>query len=306
MYVVLALVTGGFVAVMIELSGELQLMAGAIPALVIIHLSGLATSGTYTVGGLVGRVRGAGSRSHSARGATIAYSPWFLAAGVLGVFVVLMSNEVYSRGGVVLTLMGTLSGQTLTAFILERGRWFDGRSSPSLQKVVSLALILPGAVLIGFVDRVGVVWIFLSWTPGVVLMIQQMMNSRNSLRFGTRSMLLLNYITALTALAFVFAFSGSSFVTVSSAIENAPITVLLGGGVLGVVVTALAAFLLTRAPALQVTLGIYAGQITVGIVLDAVSARPFAPTNAIGIALVVLGLLAGWVTEKGKQTRLMR
>lgn len=160
--------------------------------------------------------------------------------------------------------------------------------SEETRKAVSLALILRGAALIGFVDPVGVVWIILSWIPGVVLMIQQTMNSRITLRFGTHSMLLVNYTTALTALAFAVLLSHSSVGTICHVIDRASVVVLLGGCVLGVVVVALAAFLLTRSPALQVT---------PRIILDALSSCLFAPANAIGIALVILGPSAGWLTD---------
>jgi ribosome biogenesis SPOUT family RNA methylase Rps3 len=40
-------------------------------------------------------------------------------------------------------------------------------------------------------------------------------------------------------------------------------------------------------------LGVYTGQIAIGIVLDMLASRPLQPEKVAGIVLVVLGLLSG-------------
>lgn len=312
MYVVLAIVTGGLVSVMIQANGELQSLAGALPALLAIHLSGLVTTGAYVGTTAAGSVvahrlrasfrplaaltrRGASPSPAAARRSSRNSPLWFLTAGILGIVAVFINNEVYRHGGVVLTLMGTLAGQTMAAQFLEKTRWFDRRLSPPLQRLLALLFILPGTVLIGLWSRAGIAWVLISWIPGGVLMIQQMMNARNTIRFGSKTMLLFNYASALTALGLLVATSPSLVSGAVAAVSAAPIPVICGGGFLGVMVVGFSSFLFARAPALQVVLGMYAGQIAVGIVLDTLSARPLTLVNVAGVTMVVIGLLIGEV-----------
>ncbi|HUX14261.1 MAG TPA: DMT family transporter, partial [Spirochaetia bacterium] len=140
MYTLLAAITGGFVALMIQLNGDLQLREGALPALMAIHLSGVVAAFAY----LAATWRGGGKNNTTTsppRGAASGTAPlWFVSAGAFGAVVVFLSSEVYARGGVLLTLSGTLAGTTLLAHLLEGTRWFDGRRSPALQRLLSLAL----------------------------------------------------------------------------------------------------------------------------------------------------------------------
>ena len=306
MYLVLSIVTGGLVSIMIQANGELQAVVGAVPSLITVHLVGLATIGAVTVAGAPAfnaRIRQSGS--HETGGAVSHSSAprWFLAAGILGVVVVFMSNEVYSRGGVVLTLMGTLAGQALAAALLERSRFFDGRKSPVLQRVLSLVLILPGAAVIGLWSGVGPLWVFLSWLPGGILMFQSMMNSRNALRYGQRRMVMFNYLSALSALALLTIIDPHLLAGALTKIPTVPVPILFGGGLLGVLVVGFSSFLLNRASAMQVVLGLYAGQISVGILLDALSDRPLALQNVAGVAMVVAGLVTGEVSRYWARSR---
>ncbi len=288
MYVLLAIATGGLVSLMIQLNGDLQLLIGAIPALIVIHLSGLAASGGYVASRHV-----AVGHPSPPRAERTPVPWWFALAGVLGVGIVFMSNEVYRRGGVLLTLMGTLAGQTLVAQVLEMIPRFGGRKSPQLQRLLSLVLILPGALIIGMESGVGLPWVLLSWTPGAVLMLQAAMNSANTAYRGTGNMLLLNYGTALAALALMAAIGLQTLPRILQSVPAVPFLILVGGGILGVLVVSFSSFLLNRISAVRMVLGVYTGQIAIGIVLDMLASRPLQPEKVAGIVLVVLGLLSG-------------
>jgi len=292
-YILLAVLTGGLISVMIKANGVLQASTGAVAALLIIHLSGLTAAAAYTLTGALRSGRRSAHKSPaSAPGATRA-PWWFLGAGTLGVVVVFAGNAVYSRGGVVLTLMGTLAGQAGAAWILEKSRWFDGRKSPATQRLLSLLLILPGTALFGAASGVGALWIALSWLPGIFLMVQSMMNSRNVLRFGQPVMLLSNYASALVIIACLLLLHPEILRGAAARAAQLPVYLLLGGGVLGVMVIALSSFLFNRAAALQVVLGIYAGQLGVGILIDVVSGRPLSAATVAAVAMVMTGLGAG-------------
>ncbi len=286
MYTLLAAITGGFVALMIQLNGDLQLREGALPALLAIHLSGVLAAFGYLAVARRGNPKRA-SKLPLVRGS----APfWFVSAGAFGAVVVFLSSEIYARGGVLLTLSGTLAGTTLLAHLLEGTKWFDGRRSPPLQRLISLALILPGSLLIGLRSGAGILWILLSWVPGIVLMAQSMMNSRNALRYGQPQMVALNYLSALAVLIPVAALGGVLTDRAAAKLLSAPPALLLGGGLLGVIVVALSTMLFNRTSALRVVLGVYTGQLAVGVLLDLMSGVPVEGEKILGIVLVVLGL----------------
>ncbi len=291
MYTILAILTGGFVALMIQVNGNLQIHSSVIASLLVIHLSGLVTSAGYLL--LAFRFRSAPASDAENAGGTgnAGNMPfWFVIAGALGAGVVFLTNAVFVRGGVLLTLSGTLAGQTLAAHLLEGTRWFEGRRSSRIQRVVALALILPGTVLIGLRSGAGPIWIAVSWIPGLILMVQSMMNSRNALRFGQPQMVVLNYVSALVVLVPLAAAFGLLNGATATRLLSLPPALLAGGGFLGVLVVATSAYLFNRASALKVVLGLYAGQIAVGVVLDLASGMPLRAEKVVGIFLVVLGL----------------
>ncbi len=288
----MAVASGGLVALMILLNGGLQGRIGALPALIVIHFMGLVGSGVFLA--LSGR-RAGGQPKGPEAGKLAPH--WFVVAGIFGIGVVFLNNLVFGKGGVLLALGGTLAGQTLVAHLLEGTRWFDGRKSPVAQRILSLALVLPGAAIIGLRSGVGIVWVLVSWVPGGILMFQSMMNTRNALRWGQPKMLLLNYASALSVLVPLYLIVGSSagrgFPHLFQAAASVPPYVSLPGGVIGVIVIGTTAFLLNRSSAIKVVLALYVGQIGIGILLDALSGLSLQPEKVIGVAMVLLGLGAG-------------
>ena len=78
-----------------------------------------------------------------------------------------------------------------------------------------------------------------------------------------------------------------------SQLGSVPPQVILGGGVLGVAVVGTITYLLKRSSPVKTFLGLYAGQLGLGVVLDAIQAQSVAAEKLIGVALVAVGLVAG-------------
>lgn len=314
MYITVAVVSGGLIALMILVNGGLQGSVGALPALVFIHSMGfLASAGSLAVGRRFRRFTPPFALPGPSRAPL-----WFAAAGTLGIGVVFINNLIFAKGGVLLALGGTLAGQTLVADILEGTRWFDGRKSPVVQRVLSLVLVLPGAAIIGFRSGLGPGWVALSWLPGAILMVQSMMNSRNALRWGTSKMLLFNYATALSVLIPLFALFGGEALSRPEAVGLAsvgglhallhlattvPVYLTIPGGVIGVIVVGTTSYLFNRSSAVKVVLGLYVGQIGVGIAIDTLSGLPFQMEKIGGVVMVLLGLGAGELHRFGALKR---
>lgn len=299
MFLILSVFTGFLVAVMIQLNGQLQIASGGVLALLSIHLCGL--------GGALLLLMFTGKRS---TGDPARKSPAiFLAAGMLGTLIVYLASVIFEKGGILFSLSGSLAGQTLAASLAESFYTTDRKRSPVLQRILSPALLLPGSIIIGLKVGASVPWIILSWTPGVVLMLQQTMNSHNTLRYGTPKTVVYNYVSALILIIPLFLLSseaGSNSIAAVAAdsisvLSELPWQVVAGGGLIGVFTTGAIAFMLLKAPALLVVLGIYTGEIAGGILLDLYNGNPVAVEKLIGIILIAGGLAAGKIGAGRKQ-----
>ncbi len=315
MDILLSLGCGGLVAIMVQYSGRLQGLLGPAAALLVLHVVGLVTAYVY---GLINPA--GGDPDFDRRRAPV----WFLTAGILGIAVVYINMEVFVRTGLLLALAGTLAGQTLGAYIVELTPWSRGGQSPWIQRAMVIGLIVPGSVLIGVQSGAGAGVIAAAFIPGFVLIVQSMFNSYNSSRWGHSRMLVLNYVSALLvlvplniAVGNLWGAPGGGGVSVGSAggsvggaglpqgadtaqaagligqLGSVPPQVILGGGVLGVAVVGTITYLLKRSSPVKTFLGLYTGQLGLGVVLDAVQTQAVAPEKLMGVALVAVGVIAG-------------
>lgn len=288
---------------MVQVNGLLQGAVGVLPALLMIHGVGLVSSLLFLCGKRAFRKPDSSGRQPAPGHRRFPY--WGVIAGVLGVGVVFLNNEVFLRGGVLLTLSGTLAGQTLAASTLELLSFFKERSAPVLQRVLSPVLIIPGTVLIAVKSGISFGWGLLAVLPGILLMVQGVMNSKLSVRLDTPKMLVLNYGSATFALAVLILVFGTISATFdSTGWGDAPVYLFFGGGILGMIVIAVSSFLFTRTSLLRVVLGLYIGQIALGLVLDLFAGRGLVIEKIIGIVLLICGLLSGKITRQDdKMTR---
>ncbi|MBI9104914.1 MAG: DMT family transporter [Spirochaetales bacterium] len=309
MFLFLSIFAGFMVALMIQLNGILQDAAGGLSALLNIHISGLLGILVLTL--LLKILPLKGFRNQIQAGGEIPgkYSPeelkkkapwYYLTAGMLGSAIVFLASVSYLKGGILVSLSGSLAGQTLAASITESLYSKERDKSPLLQRLLAPTLLIPGSLIIGFKEEVALLWILISWTPGIILMIQQSMNAGNTLRWGTPKTVLFNYISALTLIIPIFLIFGSSAV---KEISGLPWYIISGGGLIGVFTTGTIAFLLLKAPALMVILGIYTGELSGGIILDLYNGNPIAIEKIMGILLIAAGLASGKINLKQKKVK---
>ncbi len=293
MFLILSVFTGFLVALMIQLNGILQETTGGISALLFIHISGLAASVLLTL--FLGKGFNKGTKN------TV---PWYyLSAGMVGTAIVFLASLSFAKGGILVSLSGSLAGQTLAASLGEGFYRGNRKRSPMVQRVLAPALLLPGAILIGIKTGVPMKWILVSWTPGILLMIQQTMNSQNTLRWGTPRTVIFNYISALILIIPLFVLSGQftiGYQNIIAHIPELPWYITAGGGIIGVFTTGSIAFLLLKAPALLVILGIYTGELLGGILLDLMNGNPVVIEKMAGVLLIAAGLASGKIKIRYK------
>ncbi len=297
MHISFSIFIGLLVALMIQLNGSLQTAVGGISALLVIHICGLFSSMIFF---LFFRKKFPGDKSRN--------SPKYcLITGMLGALIVYLANLIYLKGGILLSLSGTLAGQAFAASIAE-GFYPEGRErSPLFQRIISPALLFPGSIIIGLKAEVSLVWVVVSWIPGIILMVQQTMNSRNAARYGAPAAVVINYVSALILLIplyfFIMGISDAPVKQLFSTLSELPLAVITGGGLIGVLSTGGIALLLLKAPALFVILGMFSGELAGGIFLDLYSGNPVAVEKIIGIVLIVIGLSAGKIRFRREDSR---
>ncbi len=284
MYIALSLACGALVALMVQFNGLIQMSLGSLSALVVVHVVGLFAALLYWW-----LAPSAGDQDFEASRAPW----WFLSAGILGIGVVLLNMLVYAEAGILLALGGTLAGQTLTAYVVELTPWNRSGRSPTVQRLMVLLLIVPGTVLIGLESGADAVLIFLAFVPGVILVVQSMFNSYNSSRWGHPRMLTCNYVSALLVLLPLSVITGELPQLSLAALGAVPLYALLGGGILGVAVVGTITFLLKRSSPIKTFLGLYTGQLGVGVLIDTALGQEVHPVKLTGVALVALGLFSG-------------
>lgn len=280
MNIILALITGLCISLMIFFNGSLEGYIGNYPSLLFIHMSGFILISLSFLKKSEIKVREKKSK-------------WNLLAGVMGIVIVTLNNKIYGMGGVLLTLGGTLAGQVIMAAIMETVRHKKKGEKLPIGKILSLCLVLPGAIIIGLRSKLPLYWILISWVPGILVMIQAYMNSQNVLSIGFKKTLIVHYGSALVVLSLMLMFIplGDSISKVFSG--NVPLQYVIGGGAIAVFVISIGSYLLLRLKPITYVLLLYSGQLSGALFLDYSLGLPFSIEKFIAMILIICGLLVG-------------
>lgn len=280
MFYILNFIVGISTALMIFLNGSLEGYVGNYTSLIYIHISGLIMI----------------SLSMFKRERVIETDkkkPWFLLAGTFGIAVVTLNNIVFSRGGVLLTLGGTLTGQVFAAMVMELFRVIRRGEKLHSGRVVSLLLVIPGAIIIGSRSGLDPLWIVLSWIPGILIMVQAYMNSQNILNYGFKITTTVHYLSAFSLLLLGMLFIPQSGTLMNLFKGEVPIYFAVGGGFISVFIVAIGSFLLLKINPVTYVLLMYSGQLCGALILDYFMKVEMSIEKVIALILIVTGLLAG-------------
>lgn len=284
MYTILTLITGLCISIMIFFNGSLEGVIGNYPALISIHITG------FTLSSLMFMKRSS-KESREKR------SPWYLSAGLLGIIVVTITNQVFKRGGVLVTLSGTLTGQVLLATVMELISHIKKRENLPTRKTLSIALVLPGAILLGLRSDLSPLWIVISWIPGILILTQSFMNSQNIVSIGFRKTLLFHFGTVVLILIpglFIFSVDIPYKEILSG---DVPILFLTGGGTVALFVISIGSYLLLKIKPITYVLLIYSGQIAGAIIIDIIIGNNLSLEKIAAMGLIVVGLFIGEIKK---------
>lgn len=280
MYIILTVITGFCISLMIYFNGSLEVAIGNLPTLLTIHLTALLLSTPMFL--IKGKKKLRTNRSR-----------WFLTAGLLGIVIVTVVNRVFIKGGVLLSLSGTLSGQVIVASLMEGFRCYKSKSKFHKGKIISLIFVLTGSLLIGLKFKISFTWILISWIPGMLIFIQSYMNSQNILSVGFRKTLLFHFGTVLiVVIPLCLLFPEPTAIT--KVLEgDVPLVYLLGGGTLAIFAISIGSYLLLKLNPVTYVLLLFSGQITGALAIDYFSGYPLSLEKVIGLSLIIAGLFIG-------------
>lgn len=219
----------------------------------------------------------------------------FLLAGLIGILIVVVTNRVFLKGGVLLALSGTFTGQIIAATSLE----IINRKKLTKTQLLSMFLIISSSFLLGYINRLPFVWVLISWLPGLLLFIQTYMNSQNILSVGTRTTLIFHFGTVLIILIPYLLINNSLSDVNWGYLQDIPIQFLVGGGTLAIFVISISSYLLLRLPAITFVLLLYTGQLTGAVILDYIMNIPFSFGKLIVLIIISLGLFLNTKRPEG-------
>ena len=286
MYILFAPLVGALITVMNGINSVFAARVGSYLSVLVIHLAGLLAVSLVI---LVKRDR-----------AEVRRAPAYLyAGGFVGVGTVFACNAAFSNLGASLAVALALFGQMAASLAVDSTGFMGRPRYPvSARNLPGLALCLAGiGVMAGdFGGRLG--YMAIALVSGMLPLLSFILNSQLAEARGIWRSARTNYVvglaTTLALLAVVRPDMKEGAVALS-ALARGPgtgsgLVLILGGGVLGVVMTAIMNFIFPKIPALWSTLFMFAGQALAGLVMDGVIADGFDLRKAAGVALLLAGL----------------
>lgn len=282
--VVAAVAIGAVIAVQPRVNGELavELDDGFLAAFISFAVGTLALGAALVVWS-PGR-RGFGRVREALRLRTM--SPWFLAGGLAGAFLVLSQGLTAAALGVALFTVALVGGQSIGSLLIDRVGVGTMAPKPFTVQRVAGSLLAIAAVGWAVSDRLqgDVPWwmLVLPLLAGIGTGWQQAVNGQ--VREFSGSVLTASFVSFLGG-TLALAIASGVHIAVAGAPEPLPSNPwLYTGGLLGVVFIAGSAALVRTTGVLLFGLATIAGQLTSAVLLDV-----FAPVSDAGVAFSTVG-----------------
>lgn len=287
MYLFLAFLAGIVINIMVAFNGVLTKNSGVYTATIISYIVAAVFSGLYL---LIKKQRVFPKKKLP----IMMYS-----AGIIGVFSAVFTNYAFGKISLVAITALALLAQTVTSFIIDAFGLFGAKKRKvSKSSVVCLAISSAGiCVLLIGAEMSAVSSVLISLASGVTLVVSRMMNADLAKSAGAVSGAFINHLVGIPAGLIALLLLGNGEPPIASCVGAIPLWAYLGG-IVGVIVVILTNYAVPQITALQATLLIFVGQISAGIVIDALTGTSQSKQFLLGVILVSLGAIAGAVAER--------
>lgn len=288
MYYALLALTGGLVSLMLAANGELSQAVGIVPAMVLVHLSGVFFS--------LPAVR-------LDRQPALSQAPlWLYLPGLIGVASTWANIYCATRLGVTMTLSLQLLGQLLSSLIVDAsGVLGTARQPLSPARLLTLGLAALGCLLMAEQLVIEPLAIGLALGSGLLLTLTSAMNALLGSYIGAFRAVRVNFLTGLLGSLLIFALSQPELGPLAAKLLALPWYISLGGGVCGVLLVAGMNLCLPRVSILYCTLIRFLGQLAVGLGLSLLAGGVLSSSLLSGGLVMALALscegLSQWLSR---------
>lgn len=284
MYYALSLLAGMLISVMVVFNGGLNARLGAGLSLVIIHLSGLFS---------IALVMALRREKPAFRRLPV---PWYI-GGFIGILTTVFNLRAFGHISVSAMMALGLMGESLAGLLADHAglmglpvRRFRAGKLPGV--LVTLAGIL---IMLTDFEAVAVV---VSLLAGVTVLWSRLVNGRLSRATSVATATLANYGTGLVGALIALLFTGIP----ARPVLAGPVQSFLGGAV-GAVIVLISNFIVGKIASFYMTLALFVGQVTAGLLLDMLLQGAFPARTALGGLFVLAGLTLSLLQDRAHARR---
>ena len=287
MFYFLSLLMGILISVMILVNGGLTEEYGVYSATVIIHIVGLLLVSVLVI--------------IKKEQFFPKFHPWFFyLGGAFGVLITVANNFAFGRISVSAILALGLLGQSIASIVIDQFGLLGMQRHPfKKHRLIGIILVVIGIRIMTVQAGFEFAAILLSFKAGVCIVASRTLNaglaSVTSVRVGT----FYNYLVGLVVSIPVLLMLGGGEAPFQE-FTVSPRWYIYIGGVLGVWVVLMSNVVVKRVAAFYLTLLVFVGQISTGIVIDSLMAQEISFILVMGGSLVAAGLCANLFIDKIK------
>lgn len=141
----------------------------------------------------------------------------------------------------------------------------------------------------------------IAFITGITIVIAMVQNANLATYVGVKQSTLMNYITGLITVTLIFVITKESL----GFISELPNTHLLGyfGGLLGIIVVATSTIILKKVSVIAATMLMYAGQLMMGLLIDATRGTDLSLGKIIGCFLIIAGVYFNSLVDQRMSTK---
>jgi transporter family-2 protein len=237
-------------------------------------------------------------------------APWYFWFGGAFGFIILNANFItITTIGASLTMATAVFGQSLGSLLFDLTGFMGRKTYPiSNRKVFTLTISFIGIVVMATQGGTfAIPYVIIGILTGIITMIQMVYNSRFAAYKGVFYSARHNVISGFLIAAIIYALTAAkTTVQALSELNNVPISLILGGGLLAVLVVSGSNYVIPKLPAIYSALLLSAVQIITSIIIDYYLYSLFSTRLLLGALIILLGMGGNvWVDWKEKNASLI-
>lgn len=285
-YYLLSLLGGMMISVMVTMNGGLSERAGQNRALVIIHAVAFLVLAMLF---LVKREK-----------PLIKKLPlWVYCGGFIGMLITVFNNVAFGHISVTALLALALLGESVSGLLADHFGWF-GLPVRRFRKEKLWGGLVALIGIIWMLDEFPVLPVAASLLAGIAVLFSRLINGRLARETNAQTSALFNYGTALSGVLLLYVFTRTR-ISWSIALSG-PIYIYLGGAI-GAIVVLLSNYIVGRISTFYMTLAMFVGQVTAGLLMDMALTQAFPARTAVGGLFVLAGLVLNLIKDRAAQTQ---